>query len=161
MIKLPRRESRVAPLGHDRRDAGDCIATLVELSLDGPLVRLAGAHGQPVLARSIVPRAQLDGKLGCELLVTVVGERDVVVIGVVQDFSAASEDSRPRQVSITGSADVDGKRVVIRAAERILFRCGQSSLVMRADGHIILRGNHVETRARRLNRIRGGFVKVN
>jgi hypothetical protein len=161
VIKLPPREPRVVPRGHDRRDAGDCIATLVELSCKGPLVQLAGAGGPPVLARSTVPRAQLDGKLGCELLVTVVGERDVVVIGVVQDFSAASENSPPQPVSITGSADVDGKRVVIRAAERIVFRCGQSSLVMRADGHIIVRGNHVETRARRLNRIRGGFVKVN
>jgi hypothetical protein len=56
---------------------------------------------------------------------------------------------------------VDGRRVVLTAQDEIVLRCGQSSIVLRRNGQVIIRGLQVETRATGLNRIKGGNVQIN
>lgn len=58
-------------------------------------------------------------------------------------------------------ARVDGKRVEIQGREEIVLSCGESSLTLRADGTVVLRGVSVVTQARRTNKIRGGKVQIN
>ena len=58
-------------------------------------------------------------------------------------------------------ARVDGKRVEIQGKEEIVLSCGESSLTLRADGTVVLRGVSVVTQARRTNKIRGGKVQIN
>lgn len=56
---------------------------------------------------------------------------------------------------------VDGRRVVLEGRDEIVLRCGQSSITLRRNGQVVIRGVHVETRATGLNRIKGGNVQVN
>jgi hypothetical protein len=58
-------------------------------------------------------------------------------------------------------ARLDGKRVVLEGKEEIVLRCGNSSITLRADGKLVIRGAYVETRASGTNRIKGGAVKIN
>ena len=65
------------------------------------------------------------------------------------------------QPSTTIEALVDGKRVTIEAQDEIVLRCGQASITLRRNGRIVVRGTYVETRARGINRIKGGAVQIN
>ena len=58
-------------------------------------------------------------------------------------------------------AEVDGKRVVIKGHEEVVLQCGEASIILRANGKVIIRGVQIESHARGLNRIKGGGVKVN
>jgi hypothetical protein len=75
----------------------------------------------------------------------------------------------PDQVEfVSGSSEldpldmrVDGRRVEIEAADEIVLRCGQASIVMRRNGRVVIRGTYVETRSRGVNRVKGGSVEIN
>lgn len=148
--------------------SGARLARLVNVTEDGAIVECGGGAR---LARSLVEATQLQAINGREVLVLFVGEGwdEPVIVGIVQPPVAAAVETPPPAPALPSVAPsdlpaeavVDGKRVVIRGAEEISFHCGESSIVMSADGRIVVRGNHVETRARRLNRIRGGSVKIN
>ncbi|HEX5659922.1 MAG TPA: DUF6484 domain-containing protein [Polyangiales bacterium] len=135
-------------------------ATLIELSAQGPLVALAGASA-PVLARTTVRREALRGREGAELLITFLdGQLNApVIIGILEPNEEAP--SERAALDATALATVDGTRVLLRGAEEILLQCGQASLLLRADGKVVLRGTRVETRARRQHRISAGSVRIN
>ncbi len=63
--------------------------------------------------------------------------------------------------SLPDVAEVDGKRVVIRGHEEVVLQCGEATIILRANGKVIIRGVEIESHARGLNRIKGGGVKVN
>jgi len=87
-----------------------------------------------------------------------------IVAGLLTDPSAtpaldaAMEATLARRPDV---AEVDGVRVAIEGQEEIVLRCGASSLTLRKDGKVVIRGLHVETHAAGTNRIKGGTVKVN
>jgi hypothetical protein len=56
---------------------------------------------------------------------------------------------------------IDGRRLVLRGTERIELRCGDASIVLRADGTLKLRGRDIASLARRRHRIKGGSVGIN
>jgi hypothetical protein len=56
---------------------------------------------------------------------------------------------------------VDGKRVVLDGQDEVVLRCGESSITLRRNGRVVIRGTYVETRAQGVNRIRGGSVQIN
>lgn len=58
-------------------------------------------------------------------------------------------------------AEVDGMRVVIRGYEEIVLECGEATIILKANGKIVIRGVEIESHAMGLNRIKGGGVKVN
>jgi hypothetical protein len=58
-------------------------------------------------------------------------------------------------------ARIDGRRVVLEAADEIELRCGEASILLRKNGRVMIRGAHVETRSRGVNRIKGGSVQIN
>lgn len=43
----------------------------------------------------------------------------------------------------------------------ITLKCGESSIILRADGKILLKGKDLVSHARRTNRIKGGAVAIN
>lgn len=55
----------------------------------------------------------------------------------------------------------EGGRAVIEARDELELRCGESVIVLRADGHIELRGRYVTSHATASQRIRGGSVHIN
>jgi hypothetical protein len=58
-------------------------------------------------------------------------------------------------------ATLDHKRLVLKADREILLECGHSSVLLRSDGKIILRGVEIVSRASRSNKVRGACVKIN
>jgi hypothetical protein len=58
-------------------------------------------------------------------------------------------------------ARIDGQRVVLEARDEIVLMCGEASITLRRNGRIAIRGAQVETRARGVNRIKGGSVSIN
>jgi hypothetical protein len=77
----------------------------------------------------------------------------------------ARSASAPTRVEVGGpsapDALVDGKRVVIEAADEIVLRCGKASITLRRNGRVVIRGVYVETRAEGVNRVKGGSVQIN
>lgn len=49
----------------------------------------------------------------------------------------------------------------MKASESLTLRCGESSLEMRADGQVLLKGDDVLLRAKGTQRIRAGTVAIN
>lgn len=53
------------------------------------------------------------------------------------------------------------RRGHIEASERLTLKCGQSSIDLRADGKVMIRGEDVLVRAKGTKRIRAGTVSIN
>jgi hypothetical protein len=59
------------------------------------------------------------------------------------------------------SVQLDKRQIDLQASDEIRLTCGKSSLVMRRDGTVIVRGVKIVSRATESNKIRGGTVSVN
>jgi hypothetical protein len=55
----------------------------------------------------------------------------------------------------------DGRRLVLSAYSELHLVCGESSLTLRKDGKVVINGRHVLSRAKVVNRIKGGSVQIN
>jgi hypothetical protein len=153
----------------------------------GPTVEFAGNDRGPLEARSIIPlhpslvAAAIADCRGV-LLTFEDGRPDAPIItGLLQPLIHTEQDDEPEpelelpdgdadgepgEVELEptdGSLDarVDGRRVEIEAADEIVLRCGQASIVMRRNGRVVIRGTYVETRSRGVNRVKGGSVEIN
>ena len=77
---------------------------------------------------------------------------------------AVTERGEPGQRS-AGSEPVANAdkpaRLVFEADKEIQLRCGSSSLVLRMDGKVQLRGTDIVSRASRGNKVRGATVEIN
>jgi hypothetical protein len=81
-----------------------------------------------------------------------------IVVGLLRDEVPAAEAPAPEpKVEV----EADGRRVELEAADELVLRCGQASIVLRRNGRVIIRGTYVETRAKGVNRIKGGSVLIN
>lgn len=60
---------------------------------------------------------------------------------------------------MTGQAPAE--TLSLEASRNLTLRCGQSSLEMRADGKVLIRGEDVLVRAKGTKRIRAGTVSIN
>jgi len=137
------------------------------------LVDFAGNAAGPLPARSLVVlddatiRQALANRQGVVLLFENEDPRLPIIVGLLSpDPGAALLRSLlqppPAAAPVRRSeARVDGKRVVVEGDHEVVLRCGESSITLRRDGKVILRGAYIETTAKGCNRIRGGSVKIN
>jgi hypothetical protein len=56
---------------------------------------------------------------------------------------------------------IRNRKVVVEAGEELVLQCGAGIIRITRDGKIIVRGEHVLSRARGTNRIKGGSVAIN
>jgi len=68
---------------------------------------------------------------------------------------------RNKAVNTVKDVIVDGKKIVFDAEKEIELRCGKSSLIMRKDGRIVIKGTHLASRASSVNKIKGAAVRIN
>jgi hypothetical protein len=82
-----------------------------------------------------------------------------IVLGFVNSLqpTAALEAA----AGLVVEADADGRRVRLEAQEEVVLQCGLSSITLKRDGKVVIRGSHVETHASGTNRIKGGNVRIN
>jgi hypothetical protein len=86
-----------------------------------------------------------------------------VIIGIVH---SAVKDAAPRQEVVLQAKEskrivMDGETLLLDAQEEITLRCGKSSVTLKKDGKIVLKGTDIVSRASRTNKIKGASVAVN
>lgn len=105
--------------------------------------------------------------LGSTVLVLAPPSGPPVILGIVGDRVWAQREpaSAEAHVSLPAgearSVQLDKRRIDLEASEEIRLTCGKSSLVMRRDGSVVVRGVTIVSRALQSNKIRGGTVAIN
>lgn len=82
----------------------------------------------------------------------------VAVVGVA--LTAPTSPAAATQ-SPAIEADVDGQRVKLSAEKEVVIACGKSSITLRANGRVIIKGTQIESYSEGTNRIKGGQVRIN
>jgi hypothetical protein len=153
-------------------------------SLQQPIVKLSGNSNIPIAFSMI----SLQGiELGRELIImpTQQNPSDFAIMGILhkpqvlildkviaatQLYKNSNESDNEvfekkftsgNPINPISSIKVNGESLVIEAKEEIVFRCGESSIILSKNGKISFRGNYILNRATGLNRILGGSVQIN
>jgi hypothetical protein len=154
--------------GHDQ------IATAVvdDISPDGVARVSVSGETQSCEASSVLrfasAAAASEALLGHTVLVLLNPPSQPVILGVVaqrlwdkRETEGPAEAQAKLPAGEPVAVQVDKRRVELEASEEIRLTCGKSSLVMRRDGTVIVRGVTITSRASQSNKIRGGTVSIN
>ena len=134
--------------------ASCCIGRIVDITDDGrPVVDFPGNRVSGLIARTVVSSAKRPELSVAGIPVLLSFENgDVgapVVVGIV------SNSFCPPQ------GQVAEEELVMTAERQIVLRCGKSTITLRRDGKITVRGAEITTRASGRNKIRGASVEIN
>jgi hypothetical protein len=139
---------------HALRLPGITLAELAGVANDGrPLVRTApGVAPQPALVAVSGPAPDWRAAAGQRAVVAFVDgdPQKPVVLGVVGGAAAPApaHATTPRTLRVA-------------AGEELRIECGKSLIWLRADGRIEIRGEHLISRSRGPNKVKGGSVHLN
>ncbi len=74
-----------------------------------------------------------------------------IILGRIQN------PAQPAPVTVTS----DGKKQTISASSELRLECGKASILLKADGKIVLRGTNIISRSSGPNKIKGASVGIN
>ena len=131
--------------------APSAAPVLARVCIDWDAARLAQAVAQ---GRSAVLAFE-EGDASRPLLLGIVG--NVGHVGIVDEPPQPQSTAPAFEVE----ADADGRRVRLVAREEIALQCGESSITLKRNGRVVIRGSYIETYASGTNRIKGGAVRIN
>lgn len=120
----------------------------------------------PLVALSVVPINEEN--IGVEVVLSFAGNRDgsPVLMGVVQsrldvqDIPVEKEDASATEM-LNPELLINGEKINISAAKEITLQCGKSSITLNKSGKILIKGEHILSRASGANRVRGGSIQLN
>lgn len=145
-----RNSARILELPTPQATSRPYAAELVELAEDGTLIVRDGAGRRQAcdwLAHAAAPAVPLT--LGDRLLVQPLSATErPVVMGRIGTYTAPLPETL-------------APHVAIQSAESLSLTCGASSIELRADGKVLIRGDDVLVRAKGTQRIRAGNVSIN
>ncbi|HJN44522.1 MAG: hypothetical protein CL477_12595 [Acidobacteria bacterium] len=157
-----------------QRQGYDEIATavVVDITPEGIAKVILGGETDSCDASSLLQFASsaeaTEALLGRTVLVLADRQTPPVILGVVaqrlweeQAENGAREAHVQLPVGEARSVQLDKRRVDLEATDQIRLTCGKSSLVLRRDGTVIVRGVKVVSRASQSNKIRGATVSIN
>ena len=143
-------------------------------ALKQPLVSFPGAPRAQIVARLAGYDPEFAGdpeKLtGRQMLLAFEGDDALrpLILGLLResfDEAPAPAPEAPASATALGQPGegltVNGKSLQFEAQEEIVFRCGQGSITVRADGSIVIKGTKLLSRASEVNKIRGASVQIN
>jgi len=147
-------------------------AVVAAISSDGIATVIVRGETQSREASSLVqfpsPAAASEALLGRTVLVLLNQQTAPVILGVVaQRLWDEKADDRPAEAQVTlptagpVAVQLDKRQIDLEASDEIRLTCGKSSLVLRKDGTVIVRGVTIVSRASQANKIRGGTVAIN
>lgn len=87
-----------------------------------------------------------------------------VIIGFmhVSNMAQASEKGETNKNVLNAvTVEKDGETVTISAEKQIVLKCGESSITLTKAGKVLLNGTYISSRAKGVNRMRGGSVLLN
>ena len=148
------------------------VATAVveDITPDGiALIVLTGeerAREAASVLRFSSARAAADALLGRTVIVALEGAAPVILGVVAQRLWDTGEGAGEEAVVSLPAASamplpVGQQRLDLEASDEIRLSCGKSSLVLRRDGTVIVRGVKIVSRASQSNKIRGATVSLN
>ena len=152
--------------GPAHTDLAPTRATIVGWERDkGILVEIGNGPREILLATTLVElaEAELDRAEAERREVFVTFEdgdrRRPVILGLI-----APVPGHPRPVAtepVPGEILLADDTVIVRGRDAIELRCGEASITLRKDGHILVRGTNLVSRASEQNHIVGGSVHFN
>jgi hypothetical protein len=131
------------------------------------LVDFPGNPGGPYQARSIVALDLPElGSAPLPVLLFFEGPtaREPIILGVIRDtirHRATPGTSTPTSSGLRREILAGGRTIQVEADQEIVLRCGASSVSLRRDGKIVLKGVEIVSRASEANKIKGAVVKIN
>ena len=148
---------------------------VVGVEPDGQLCVRLGAAGAPEIACDVLRAAPVAAgwlQVGNEVLVARgegPGNSGVILgaIGPTAGFAAVPDavpDAKVPEVSPPIPEDapvIKHREIVIEAGDELTLRCGEASIRITRDGKIVIRGEHILSRAKGTQRIKGGSVAIN
>ena len=145
--------------------AGCLTGEIASVGDDGRVcVVFPGSHGVAVRARVAVAAAEQRTPLVGTPVALVFEDEDPkrpIIVGMVRDSFAASEESVRVDAEAKREVTLDEKRLVFEADEEVVLKCGKASLTLRKDGTVVVRGANVVSRSTGANRIKGASITLN
>ena len=160
-----RNVASVAAESADLRGVGVRLAKLTKLAPEGVWVELES--GAAALARVCIDwdaqrLAEAVAQGSSAVLAFEDGDVEKpLLLGIVRSQLRAEPECVERAAELQIDAEADGRRVRLTAREEIVLQCGESSITLKHNGRVIIRGAYVETHASGTNRIKGGNVRIN
>ncbi len=143
-----------------------CIGRIVDITDDyRAKIDYPGNPLGPVIARSVVRESDCEGLLDATVMLIFENSDPTlpIIIGLVHENINTPNMHETFDVPSAKQHEVgiDGKRLVFEADKEIVLRCGRSSMTLRADGKVIVKGKNLVSRASVANKIRGASVNIN
>lgn len=147
------------------QSAAPTIGRLVEIDVKGrALVDWKGNPNGPVLAATVVTLPPSQAIAGRRLLLLFENNNpgSPVIAGIVGESLVPNADQTVTlPVGTPDGAVIDGKKVRFDAKEEIQLVCGKSSILLRRDGKVVVKGRNILNRALETNKIKGGNISLN
>ena len=141
------------------------IGRLVDIDEHGrALVDFKGNSAGPLLAETVVTLPPSQATPGRRLLL-VFEDNDVnspIIAGVVGEALVPNANQTlTLPVGMPEGALIDGKKIRFDAKDEIQLVCGKSSILLRKDGKVVVKGRNILNRAQETNKIKGGNISLN
>ena len=145
------------------------VGRIVRITEDGrAVVDYPGNPMGPIEARSVIQTSPGSNDIEeREIPVLLLFEKEdktlPIIIGIIRDTLYHNDLSGEKTLSINRPKDVliDGKKMLFEAKEEIELRCGKSTVTLKKDGKVIIKGAEIISRASGTNKIKGASVKIN
>lgn len=129
-----------------------CVGRVVQISADGEiLVDYPGNKSDPVRARLAVSDPIHKPNQAVLLVFENADQSLPIIAGVIRDKADNSRSIRSTR----------REQLLLEAKKELTLVCGQSSITLRSDGRVIVKGAELLSRASGTNKIRGATVKIN
>lgn len=144
------------------------LGKIVDITANGTaLVDFQENIGEPIAARSTLSaseRASISELPAAVMLMFEDSDPAMPVITAVVNeggFSVASDAAHFGSEKIPTDVSVDGKKITFDAKDEINLRCGKSSILLRRDGKVVIKGSNLVSRSTGGNKIKGSSVNIN
>ena len=84
-----------------------------------------------------------------------------IIIGLIRDNAVDNAKKITVMKDDVEDILIDRKKMMFNAEKEIELRCGKSSLIMKKDGRIVIKGIQLVSRASGVNKIKGAAVRIN
>ncbi len=146
------------------------VGQIIDISIEGRLTVDFQENGsEPIVARCIDGLLNYDDcKQSLPVSVLLIFEGNdfalPIVIGKLSDTVPVTDDvfgDGQLDSNLSRFLSVDGEAVVLEAGKEIVLRCGQSSILLRKNGKIVVKGAEIISRSSGKNKLKGATVNIN
>ncbi len=146
-----------------------CVGEIVKITEEGcAMVDYPGNPMGHLEARSVINdpsncNINVQGSIPVLLLFENGDPTLPIIIGIIRDtlYPLAPSEEMTVYMERPHDAVLDGKKMILEAKEEIVLHCGKSSVALKKDGKIVLKGTKIVSRASGTNKIKGSAVRIN